>query len=424
MKSGDWFLPMTIKEINQHALIAEALSRGAVGFTYEQGQRDSFDSSLLKTSNFAVPNLRDYLFSLAREKRAQINPQIAVIAGSAGKTSVKELVGAILKSWHPQKYFISPDNQNTKIALATQILRLPSDCQCASFEMGARRVNDFAIPLSYLQPSVVALLNIGSAHVGEFGCKENLWNEKISCLNSESAKSLVVPSDNLLILEYAMQTGKNVLSFGYSKQSSIRILDETTEQITLRIMDDTVKLDCPFQGAAKALNVAASVAVAKSMGAPLSAIQDGLQKFDGVPRRFQLFQWDRVTAIDDAFNASPESYAEGLQRLKKLSNEKRLLLVLGSMLELGESAEAEHRKVAHQIKDLFGLSARVAVATVGTEANWIHQELKSLGFSSDQLQHFQSAADARRIQNQRLEFDLIYFKGSKSIQLQTIFGDS
>jgi UDP-N-acetylmuramoyl-tripeptide--D-alanyl-D-alanine ligase len=422
VQAGDWFLPMTIKEINQHAFIAEALTKGAVGFTYEEGQ--NLPASVLETTHFAVPNLREHLFAGAQEKRIQLNAQIAVVAGSAGKTSVKELIGAILKSWHQDSCFISPDNQNTKIALATQILRLPPSCQSAAFEMGARRSNDFVIPLSYLQPSVVALLNIGTAHIGEFGSKENLWKEKLSCLDSEFAKTLVVPADDSAILKYANLTGKNILSFGFSQNSHIQVLEEELGHVTLSINHEVLKLICPFQSSAKALNVAAAVAVATAMGAPLSAIEEGLAHFRGVPRRFQLFNWGPTSAIDDAFNASPESLKEGLHQLKKISSDRKILLVIGSMLELGESTETEHRQVAHLIKNLFGIeNSHLTLATVGVEAEVIGLELVRIGFAKGSTRHFTSSHDATVLKEERSDFDLVYFKGSKSIQLNKIFGE-
>ena len=176
VQAGDWFLPMTIKEVNQHSLIAEALQKGAIGFTYQENE----NIGSFKVPHFSVPDLRKYLFNLATQRRPILTTEIAVITGSNGKTSVKEILGAILKVSHPKTNFISPANLNTKIALANQILRLPANCAVAGFGMGARRIGDFAVPLSYLQPSVVALLNIGTAHVGEFGSKENLAKEKIS----------------------------------------------------------------------------------------------------------------------------------------------------------------------------------------------------------------------------------------------------
>ncbi|QDK38009.1 UDP-N-acetylmuramoyl-tripeptide--D-alanyl-D-alanine ligase [Bdellovibrio sp. NC01] len=414
IQAGDWFLPMTIKEVNQHSLIAEAVKKGAIGFTYQENEKiASFD-----VPHFSVPDLRKYLFNLAIQHRPSLQAQVAVITGSNGKTSVKELLGAILQASHPQTSFISPANLNTKIALANQILRLPNTCAIAGFEMGARRVGDFAIPLSYLQPSVVALLNIGTAHVGEFGSKEKLAQEKMSGLDAASARTLIVPYEDAMILEKARSTGKRVITFGYVTESEIQILpSRSASEVILKIAGQVRTLHCPFSASAKELNVAAAVGIAVALDIPVAKIHEGLASFKGVARRFQAFDWNGTYAIDDAFNASPESMLLGLQEFAKLAQGKRTLLVLGSMLELGLSCEEEHIKIGREITSLFHGSP-VRVATVGTEAQAIVQGLNS----SFQTFKFADAQEARStLKEMQSHFDMAFFKGSKSIQLHKIF---
>jgi len=421
---GDWFFPMTIKEINQHSLVAKALELGAEGFTYQIDQASLLPESSLQARNFSVPDLREHLFSLARERRPTLSAAaIAVIAGSAGKTSVKELVGAILQNHSAESSFMSPENQNTKIALATQVLRLPETCEKAVFEMGARRTGDFAVPLRYLQPSIVALLNIGTAHIGEFGSRESLWQEKLSCLNTESAKTLIVLGDDPRISDVAMATGKEVLTFGYADHCFVQILEERAHEILLKVDNSVVLIGCPFTASAKALNVAASVAVAFALKVPRENILQGISQFQGTPRRFQEFMWDQTPAIDDAFNASPESLYAGLKELRKISENKNVLLVLGSMLELDQETESAHRKVAHDVKDLFSESDSISLATVGHEAAFIADEWQKLGVSKSPAKIYASSEAATELRSLRQNFDLVYFKGSKSIQLQKIFGD-
>lgn len=424
VQKGDWFFPMTIKEVNQHALVDQALQKGAVGFTYEEDFASLLPQTSLSASHDSVLNLREHLFSLAQKRRPELSAQVAVIAGSAGKTSVKELVGAILKSYVAENSFMSPDNQNTKIALATQVLRLPETCKYAVFEMGARRMQDFKIPLSYLQPQVVALLNIGTAHIGEFGSRENLWKEKLSCLNAPCARYLVVPGDVPDILTYAQDIKKPLITFGFDKQNDVQIVSETASELNLKVRGVDVQLHCPFHSSAKALNVAASVAVAIALDIPLHQVQKALESFKGTARRFQSFDWQGTAAIDDAFNASPESLYAGLQELRKLSLNKRVLLVLGSMLELSDETERAHRAVAHQVQKLFSESlgsGSLSLATVGSEAGLIADEWRQLHLPAVFVKEYATSLEARELASLKNDFDLIYFKGSKSIQLQKIF---
>lgn len=365
------------------------------------------------------PDLREFMFGSATHRRKHLTTQIATVIGSAGKTSVKEMLGRLLP-----EAFISPANQNTKLALAWQILRLPTETTTAVFEMGARRVGDFQIPLGYLRPQVVTLLNIGTAHVGEFGSLKNLNKEKLSPLQFPEAHTLVVPADEDYILAHARGLGKKLLTFGSSPSADVHILDETVEGVLLKISNENVWMPCPLAGPAKALNIAAATATALALGAKPSEFSENLAHFHGVPRRFESFRWLGREAIDDAFNASPESMRQGILQAQRLAEGRKLLLVLGSMLELGAYTELEHRALGRFLAETFAEAFKkknVQLVTVGTEAEFTRSEIEKQ-FPNLMIPHFTTAAEARPSVTQLAPgADLIYFKGSKGLQLQNIF---
>lgn len=427
IEPGDWFFPMTIKEIDQHQLLTDAIAKGIAGFIYEKGQ------TIPPTDkpHFEVPDLREFLFNLAEAQRSMLQAKIAVVTGSAGKTSVKELIGSILRVKNERYAHISPDNQNTKIALATQVLRLPIDSKMAVFEIGARRVGDFQVPLKIIKPEIAALLNTGTAHLGEFGSLEALKNEKYSVLSAPSVKTLIVPSDDPQILKYALETGKKVISFGLAKvtgfaQQHVQVLHEDETSLELSIQGERMVAPCRFQSPSRALNVAASVAMALAFDVSLDQIQEGIGSFPGVARRFQFIDWHGTHMIDDAFNASPESLEAGLRLLKNLFPDRKILLVLGSMLEMGSISVAKHREVAHLILELFEeliQTGRLSLITVGEDAQEIANEVLQHGFPCASVKFFSTSIEAKSfIQDLKKDHQVIYFKGSKSIGLQQIFG--
>jgi len=362
--------------------------------------------ALLKTA----PDLRTFMFESARHRRQELPVKVAAITGSTGKTTVKEILSHLLKNT-----ITSPGNQNTKLALALQILRLPQNQPHAVFEMGARRVGDFQTPLSYLQPEVVTLLNIGSAHVGEFGSQENLLREKLSPLEFPSVKTLVIPGDDTRIVEHARVQSKKILTFGSKSTMDIELVNENSDGVYLNIFKESVFIECPFRGPQKGLNIAAAVATAIALGANIQELTQKLSGFHGVERRFQPFTWQSRLAIDDAFNASPESMREGLRHLQSQTQNMKLLLVLGSMLELGTTSEDEHRKLGEFIGTLFHqeiTQGRITLVTVGNEA--VHISNKS--------HHFANATEAKdTVERLAEQSDVVYFKASKGIQLNKIF---
>lgn len=396
VKPGDWFFPMTIKGMNQHNYIGEAIARGAAGFSFEKGY-----VSPHSIPGREVPCLREELFTLAQKKREQITGKIAVIGGSAGKTTVKELLASLLRS-HSTKSFASPENQNTKIALASQILALPQNCDFAAFEVGARRVGDFSIPLNFLRPDVVALLNIGRAHLGEFGSVPNLRATKLSLLES-SASTLVLPYGTE-IQDFAKNLkDKKIITFGHSKEADIILLKEDLGRVQILWCEESFELksSTPCFG----INLAASVALAEALGLPRSL--DALANYQAPRGRFTKTIWRGREVIDDAFNASPESMEAGLRYFSQLAENRKAILVLGGILELGEESERIHQELGLLARKLFAGS----ILCVGTEAKAMAE--------GAQAELVSDAKEAR----QRLEkenWELAYIKGSKAIGLHKL----
>lgn len=185
---------------------------------------------------------------------------------------------------------------------------------------------------------------------------------------------------------------------------------------------------CPYLAPARAVNIAAAVAISLALDVPLDSIRAGLNSFSGVARRFEQLEWGGTPVIDDAFNASPESMEAGLVRLRELFGHQRILLTLGSMLELGDATAVEHARVGRRVFELFGNLARdrrASLAVIGIEARSIAEEAIRQGFPPEQVHAFDTAKAAQApIRDLKRSFDLLYFKGSKSVGLREIFGVS
>ncbi|MBS1969493.1 MAG: hypothetical protein JSU04_04270 [Bdellovibrionales bacterium] len=367
----------------------------------------------------AIADLRTFMFESARRRRGLLPVKVAAVTGSAGKTTVKEILGHLLKG-----AFISPANQNTKLALALQILRLPEEQSTAVFEIGARRLGDFQTPLSYVRPDVVTLLNIGRAHVGEFGSLENLILEKLSPLSFESVHTLVIPAEDDRITKHARAQGKSLITFGTNPAADIELIRESADGVYLKIRKESVFIECPFRGPQKGLNIAAAIATVVALGVPVQDITRRLTGFRGVERRFQAFNWQSRLAIDDAFNASPESMREGLRHLLTQTKNMKILLVLGTMLELGSSSESEHRKLGTYIGAVFSetiAAGLLTLITVDAEARFLTED-NATGLPKERIHHFATALEAKAtVESLAKQADVVYFKASKGIQLNKIF---
>lgn len=366
------------------------------------------------------PTLKKLLFQHALQKSQELSLQNIVIAGSAGKTSVKELISLVLETWNQRTFVVNPENHNTCIALAAQILRLKNRVDIGVFEIGARNTGDFEFPLQLLKPKVALLLNAGLAHVGEFGSVQNLLNEKLSVLKSETLEFAIINGDDSRILKTARDTNKPFVSFGRDDHNSIQVFSENGNEIIFRVGPKDIGFKVNVMPPNFSINLAAVLALAMYLNIPFSVIQTALLKFYGVKRRFESHMQKNNHIIDDAFNSSPESLYSGLKKVAEMAANRKVLLVLGSMKELGAETELQHRRVAHLIESLFRSQIKqnlLGLLFVGSETLAIIEELPK---STNSI-HFQHAEDAKNyFERVRTDFDMIYLKGSKSIHLDTL----
>lgn len=366
------------------------------------------------------PTLKKQLFQHALQKSQELSLHNIVIAGSAGKTSVKELISLVLETWNQRTFVVNPENHNTRIALAAQILRLKKRVDIGVFEIGARKTGDFEFPLQLLKPKVVLLLNAGLAHVGEFGSVQNLLNEKFSVLKSETLEFAIVNGDDARILKAARDTKKPFVSFGRDAHNDIQVFSEHGNEIIFRMGPKEIGFRVNVMPPNFSINLAAVLALTIYLNIPFSVIQTALLKFYGVKRRFESHVQNNNHIIDDAFNSSPESLYSGLKKVAEMATDKKVLLVLGSMKELGAETELQHRRVAHLIESLFRSRIKqnqLGLLFVGNETLTIVEELPK---STNSI-HFQDAEAAKNYFDRvRAGFDLIYLKGSKSTQLDIL----
>ncbi len=414
---GDWFLPVDVQGVDQHFRIPEALLRGASGFFYQAGHIDpqTFGTAAAEP----VTDLRETLYSLARQKREKLQTKIAVVAGSNGKTTVKELLAAILARSENVFHF-SPENQNTKVALASQILALSPQCQQAIFEVGARRIEDFKAPLDFLRPHIACLLNIGTAHLGEFGSLENLRRTKLSLLSTPSLRAKIVFHDDPFMYEYAMAQKGSTLSFGLHPEANYRLLEEGQDFLRFQAEDQTLSCRRVSLAPAFGLNVAAAMAIARAMEIGWTEIISGVESFRGARSRFELLTWNGKKIINDAFNASPESMLLGVRQFLQIFPSGKRVLLLGDILELGAETEALHRSIGQDLlQNDYGQSNPLLI-TVGDCALWIGEEALACGWPSADYLHFANAAQAFAFLKSSA-WDAVYLKSSKAVGLRNLF---
>jgi UDP-N-acetylmuramoyl-tripeptide--D-alanyl-D-alanine ligase len=317
-----------------------------------------------------VPDVTAALGRLAQYALTRTGAQVVALTGSAGKTTTKDLLAQVLA--HHGRTVATPGSFNTEIGLPLTVLSADEDTRYLVLEMGARHVGDIAYLATLTPPTLGINLNVGSAHVGEFGSREAIAEAKSELVQALPPASeggvAILNADDDLVAAMADRTKAAVTYYGTSDQATIRAADiELTAgraAFHLHTPDGNAPVTLQLLGAHQVHNALAVAATAHALGMPTPPIAEALTAAAPISAaRLQILERpDGVTIINDAFNANPESTRAALETLVSLAQGRRTVAVLGEMKELGETSIAAHETIGRFVARL-GINALVMVGT-------------------------------------------------------------
>jgi UDP-N-acetylmuramoyl-tripeptide--D-alanyl-D-alanine ligase len=421
VRPGGLFVALCGERTDGHEHAGSAVEAGAVAVLAER--------ALPGLPCLVVPDGLAALQALAQGLFAVRQPQTFGITGSSGKTSTKDLLAQVLAgSARGRGATLAPVGSfNNELGLPLTVLRRTADTRFAVLEYSARGVGHIAFLCGIARPDVAVVLNVGSAHLGEFGSPAGIAQAKGEL--AEAARELVVlNADDQLVRAMAQRAGAPVVTFGESTDADYRAAD-------VRLDDDgraTFVLHAP-QGSApvalrlfgehhvsNALAVAASVLGSGAL-ADVQEVAELLGKAGSVSRwRMEVSERpDGVTVVNDAYNANPESMRAALKTLAVMSRGKtrRTWAVLGPMAELGDGARDAHFELGRHVVRL-DVSRLVAV---GADAGAIHAGAVlegSWGSESVHVDDLDAAVDLLRAE--LAPGDVVLVKASRSAGLERL----
>jgi UDP-N-acetylmuramoyl-tripeptide--D-alanyl-D-alanine ligase len=358
---GGLFAAIPGEHVDGHDFVADALGHGAVAV---------LASRRVGAPCVVVPDVTVALGQLARAVLDRIDPIVIGITGSQGKTSVKDLVAQILQDNGPT--VAATGSFNNELGVPLTVLRADEQTAYLVVEMGARGIGHIAQLCSIARPDIGAVLNVGSAHVGEFGDADVTAVAKREMVEAlDPAGVAVLNADDPRTSAMVTHTAARVLTFGHGGSVVLGPveLDASGEPtFTLSHADETVTTHVPQLGEHHAMNAAAAAAICLAAGLDLATVGEQLRRATAAsPMRMARMQRaDGVLVIDDTYNANPESVAVALRAAMALRvGERRIAAVLGEMLELGKESADRHREIGVLAAEL-GVDLVVAVG----EAAW------------------------------------------------------
>ncbi len=319
------------------------------------------------------------------------------ITGSYGKTTTKNIMGAILSEQY--NTLITPASYNTPMGITRTIREMLKPIHKVFVcEMGADHVGDITYLMNFVRPTIGAVTSIGPQHLSTFGSQENITKEKMQMIECLPADGFgVLNADNELIREYPIQSNVKTVTYALYHKA-----DYTAENIVYSIhgmkftvvhKDVRMEFETRLLGELNVLNILCAIAVARHLGISWETIQRGVKDMKQVEHRLEQRKINGRTFIDDAFNSNPSGAAMALDVLSMMPG-KRVVVTPG-MIELGEQQDSINREFGASMKG----KADEVILVGSHQTESIYEGLRLSGFDMDHVTTVDRVKEA---------FDIVY----------------
>jgi UDP-N-acetylmuramoyl-tripeptide--D-alanyl-D-alanine ligase len=377
---GDLFVAIEGAQRDGHEFIETARDNGAAAALVSRNI--ATDMPVLQVENTVAASAE-----IGRFARQRFTGTVVGITGSAGKTTAKTLLSAVLS--RAGTTIATIGNENNELGVPLTLSRLFQQPEYAVIEMGAAQLGDIRYLRSLAQPDLVVLLNALDAHVGRFGGIDAIAEAKGEILDELSADQVAVINADQAWTEVWCERAlpARIVTFGMSEHANVRAMEIEDEGVRgSRISVDSFgrrfEVSICVPGRAGVMNALATIAAATALGVSLDLVVAGLETADVVPGRGELKQLDNgVNLIDDSYNASPASVMASIDVLAKAPSPR--IAVLGDMLELGDQSQRFHSEVG-KATDLASIDQVIAV---GPAAKGIADARQGASIHVDSVDH-------------------------------------
>ncbi|MFF3287519.1 UDP-N-acetylmuramoyl-tripeptide--D-alanyl-D-alanine ligase [Streptomyces sp. NPDC003023] len=420
VEPGSLFAAFRGENVDGHDYAEQAVAAGAVAVLATRP---------LDVPAIVVDDVQNALGRLARFVVERLGTKVVALTGSAGKTSTKDLIAQVLEHKAPTVW--TPGSLNNEIGLPLTALRATEQTEHLVLEMGARGIGHIRYLTGLTPPRIGLVLNVGTAHIGEFGGREQIAQAKGEMVESLPKDGVaVLNADDPLVRAMASRTEARVLLFGEAddaavRAENVRLTEHGQPTFTLHTPTGCSDVTMRLYGEHHVSNALAAAAVAHELDMSVSEIARALSEAGTLSRwRMEVTERpDGVTVVNDAYNANPESMRAALRALAAMGEAARAKggrtwAVLGMMAELGDDALVEHDAVGRLA---VRLNVGKLVAVGGREASWLQLGAYNEGSWGEESVHVSDAQAAVDLLRRELRpGDVVLVKASRSVGLERI----
>ncbi len=405
-KNGDLYISIVGSKLNGNKFLPEVEKKGANAALVPKKENN------LNIQQIVVKNPKDSIAKLANIWRNQFDIPVIAITGSNGKTSTKDLlVHVFLKKFNVHA---TKGNFNTSIGLPLTLLELTESHEISVIELGANQIGDIENLCKISNPTHGLITNIAPAHYERFGSMDAIIKTKGALFKYlKNGTSFVNMADaNITSIKIL---GKKI-TFGITPDCDYSADIHHEKNGALAITIDNKEILTGSKNLSFIKNSIAVFSIAKTIGMKWEEIKYQIKSFNPPPGRCQVKKFDKITVIDDTYNANLVSCIAALEYLNAFSGKGRKVFVFGDMLELGELSTKQHLKVGEKCKELkldlvytFGDESKVTYNTLNGETHKSHFNSKSNLIST--------------LKNNLKPGDKVLFKGSRGMAMDNIISE-
>jgi UDP-N-acetylmuramoyl-tripeptide--D-alanyl-D-alanine ligase len=407
---GDLFVALKGEHFDAHEFLAQAKALGAVAALAQH------DLEKVSLSGLEVADSKSALGELSGVWRSQFDLPLIAVTGSNGKTTVTQMIAAILHAWCGNRALATKGNFNNDIGLPLTLLRLRPEHRIGVVELGMNHPGEISYLAKLAQPTVALVNNAQREHLEFMATVEAVAKENGSVFGHLSPTGTAVfPADDDHVLLWRKLAGKRpVVTFALSGLADVTAhadWDGKSWQVVANTPAGEIEFSLSIAGRHNVKNALAATACALAAGVPVPEIAKGLASFEPVNGRSRAMQFNYagrvLTLVDDSYNANPDSMRAAIEVLAELPGPR--LLVMGDMGEVGRDGPKFHREAGdyarlRQIDRVFALGEEAKIAA------------RAFGNGATHFSNIEALQAA--LMNELPNFGSVLVKGSRFTQME------
>jgi len=333
IKKGDFYLPLKGEHFDGEKFIDNALEKGAVGYFTTTNYINNTANVIL-----SVQDATETYLKIANYTRNKINPKVIAITGSSGKTTTKEMVASVCSTKF--KTHKTALNHNNEIGFCQTLMDMPNDTEILVTEMGMRGLGQIELLSKYANPDISVITNVGTAHIGILGSRENIAKAKCEIVKHQNPNGVFIAPNDDLIKQTIQFDGEQIYV------DDFKIIEHCEGHTKFEYKNKIWEIN--IEGECNVIDAIYAIEVGFALNMDYKDINTGLKLYSPIEKRWEISQKNGYKIINDSYNANPESVKSALKTVFQLY--PQAVIILGNMGELGKDEKIYHKEVGEFIK--------------------------------------------------------------------------